>query len=247
MLIAVIVVVIIGALMSLVINYLSDVLPYTRKISAASCKKCNHVFKWNEYLFSFKCPECKTRPPLRNFIVLISSIAGSVCAALFPIQGLSYWTVVLLLTFLGLIMVIDIEHKAVLHETSIVGAVLMLVLGISMNGIWMTLLGGAAGYGFMLLLYYGGGLFAKFLGKLRHQEIDEIALGFGDVNVTGFLGLLVGWPDVISLLIFAILLGGVISIFFILIMSALKKYQALTAIPYAPFLVISAILILFFR
>lgn len=240
-------VVCIGALMSMIINYLADVLPYTRRFSTANCPKCGHQFRWKEYLFSFRCPDCKSRPSMRHFVVLLFAVIASICTVLLPVKGLNYLAIDLALTFLGLIMVIDIEHRAVLNETSIAGAVLMLWLGTSMNGFWMTFLGGVAGFGSMLLLYFGGGLFAKWLGRLRHQEIDEVALGFGDVYVTGFLGLLVGWPDVVSMLVFAILLGGVFSLLYILILSALKKYQSFSAIPYAPFLVISAILILFIR
>lgn len=245
--IAAILVVCIGGLMSMIINYLADVLPYSRKLSSAVCKNCGHNFRWNEYLFSFRCPQCKKRPSVRYFVVLIFSIIASVCAAILPIKGLNYWLVMLLFTFLGLIMVIDIEHRAVLNETSIAGAIIMACLGILMNGIRETLLGGAAGFGFMLALYYGGALFARLVGKIRHQQVDEIALGFGDVNVAGFLGLAVGWPDVLSMLVLAILLGGLVSIFIIVILSALKKYKSFTAIPYAPFLVISTILILFIR
>lgn len=249
----IILVVSIGGIMSMIINYLADVLPYTRKFSKPSCHNCGYTFRWNEYLFSFRCPKCKTRPSLRYFLVLIFSIAASLCAAIFSIKGMNYWEVVLLLTFLGIIIVIDIEHRAVLNETSIVGAVLMLILGSMMNGqtlldgFLMSLLGGAVGFGIMLLLYYGGGLFAKYLGKIRHQEIEEVALGFGDVNVMGFLGLLIGWPDVLSMFVLAILLGGIISILVMVILSLMKKYRSFTAIPYAPFLVIATVVILFIR
>jgi len=61
------------------------------------------------------------------------------------------------------------------------------------------------------------------------------------------LGLLLGWPGIVAGLVLAILLGGVISLFYLLVMLVLRKYKAFTAIPYGPFLVASAILLLFFK
>lgn len=247
MIIYTIFVVALGAIAGIIINYLADVLPYTRRFSAPVCRVCEHKFTIREYLISFRCPECKSKPRLRYYLVIIGMMLMSVLAALLPIKGLSYWAVLPLFTFLGLIVTIDIEHRVVLNETSIFGAVFMLILGIIMKGVWITLLGGVVGFGSMLLLYYGGILFTKILSKARHQQIDEVALGFGDVNVTGFLGFLIGWPDILSTLAIAILLGGVISLLVMIVLGLLRKYQAFSAIAYAPFLVIAAVFVLFIR
>ena len=48
-------------------------------------------------------------------------------------------------------------------------------------------------------------------------------------------------------LLLAIIIGGVVSIFYILLMLVLRRFQAFMAIPYGPFLVISAILLLYFQ
>ncbi len=74
---------------------------------------------------------------------------------------------------------------------------------------------------------------------------DEVALGFGDVNLAGILGLLLGWPAIASGLLFAVLAGGLISLFIIVGMLITKKYKAFTAIPYAPFLILSALFLLY--
>ena len=97
----------------------------------------------------------------------------------------------------------------------------------------------------MLLLYYLGVLFNKIMGKIRGQEIEEVALGFGDVYVSAFLGLLTGWPAIIVVLLMAILAGGVFSLFYILIMSIRRKYRSFSAIPYAPFLIIAAVVVFY--
>ena len=247
MIIYTIIVLVLGALAGAAVNYLADVLPYTRRLSAPICLNCDHRYSLREYLFSFRCPQCRSLPPLRNFLVVVGMMLISFLTAWLQIDGLSYWVALPLFMFFALIVAVDMEHKVVLNETSIFGAIFMAILGISMNGVWMTLLGGIAGYAAMLLLYYGGILFTRVISRIRHQEIDEVALGFGDVNVAGFLGLLVGWSAILQTLLIAILLGGVISLLVILIMVLVRRYHAFTAIPYAPFLILAATIVLFIR
>jgi len=97
----------------------------------------------------------------------------------------------------------------------------------------------------MIILFYLGKLFNVVLGKIRNQEIDEVALGFGDVFVCGYLGLITGWPQVAGMVIIAILLAGVFSLGYLLVKIIGKKYTAFSAIPYAPFLIL-ALLVLFY-
>jgi leader peptidase (prepilin peptidase)/N-methyltransferase len=71
-------------------------------------------------------------------------------------------------------------------------------------------------------------------------------LGFGDVNLSGVIGLMLGWPLILFGLLVAILLGGVFSALYVGFMLARKKYQAFSAIPYAPFLILSVIYVFYF-
>lgn len=66
-------------------------------------------------------------------------------------------------------------------------------------------------------------------------------LGFGDVNLAGALGILLGFPYVILGLYLAFLTGGVIGI--ILILKGKKKMKS--AIPFGPFLVLGTVLAFF--
>jgi len=150
------------------------------------------------------------------------------------------------LILFGLVVVIDLEHRLILHPVSLSGAVLGLIFGSLNHGILYTVIGGAAGFGIMLVFYMLGNLFIKFLSRSRGEEIDEVALGFGDVNLSGVIGLLLGWPGVIAGVFLAIILGGVVSGSFLIIQLFRKKYQAFQALPYGPFLVISAVLLLYF-
>jgi len=83
------------------------------------------------------------------------------------------------------------------------------------------------------------------VSRARKQPIEEIALGFGDVNLCGVLGLMLGWPRIWVNLLFAVLLGGLVSGGYILFMLVRKRYQPFTAIPYAPFLIIAAVVLIY--
>lgn len=240
--------IIIGALCGILINYLADVLPIYRKPGKPLCSNCAKPFTLYNYLISFRCKNCGEGVPVRTLVVLVLSITASVLLWSFPFQNLSYWWTLPALVFLGTILVIDMEYRVVLIQTSIFGLGIMFVLGIVnqgylLNGVLTTLAGGLAGFVIMIGLYYFGILFSKIISKLRKQEIEEIALGFGDVYVSTFLGLLIGWPAIISAIILAVLLSGGFSILYLAILSIIKKYKSFSAIPYTPFLIIGAILI----
>jgi leader peptidase (prepilin peptidase)/N-methyltransferase len=162
-----------------------------------------------------------------------------------PIHHLGYWMAMGLLIYLAVVAVIDLEYRLVLQPVSYFGFALGLGLGIWMHGWWQTLLGGAAGFAFMLILYYLGALFARWLARRRNEESDEVALGYGDVMLSGVLGLLLGWPGIIAGLVLAILLGGVASLVYLIWRVISKTYQPFMAIPYAPFLVLGTIILLY--
>jgi leader peptidase (prepilin peptidase) / N-methyltransferase len=234
-------VVIIGGLIGVVINYLADVLPRSRNFARPVCPKCETPYSLRGYLISFRCATCGARPSVRYFIVMILSIIISVLSTIYPFDKLNFWSMIPIIIFLGLILVIDIEHRVVLIQTSIAGIVLFFVYGIIINGLLITLIGGAAGLVIMLFFYYFGILFNKILGKIRNQTIDEVALGFGDVYVCTFLGLLTGWPLIVGTILLGILASGVFSIIYLVFKVLSRKYEAFTAIPYAPFLILGAI------
>jgi leader peptidase (prepilin peptidase)/N-methyltransferase len=113
------------------------------------------------------------------------------------------------------------------------------------NGFFKTLIGGMAGFVIMLALYLFGILFTRWLSKRRGEPIEEAALGYGDVNLSAILGLLIGWPGIGICLFFAIIGGGLFSGLWLVFMIIRKKYEAFTPIPYAPFLIISSVFVLY--
>ena len=191
------------------------------------------------------CENCGYIPTTRHITIaiLISILAALI--AIFPIPNLGNYGGIIWLLFFGLVTVIDLEHRLILHPVSIVGAGLGLIYGSINHGFLNTLIGGGAGFGIMLIFYYLGELFVKLLSRKRGEEIDEVALGFGDVNLAGVIGLLLGWPGIIAGLFLGILIGGVVSGFFLLIKLIRGEYQVLSALPYGPFLVFSAAALLY--
>lgn len=175
----------------------------------------------------------------------ILSTVGLVLLIAFPPQALGFWVALPIFLYLGLVFIIDVEHRAILHEVSLVGLILAIPFGLWWNGWKETLIGAAVGFGLMLGLYYFGILFTRWIAKRRGQEIDEVALGFGDVLLCGILGTALGWPRIIVCLFTAIFLGGLLSGAYILIQLARNKYQAFSAIPYAPFLIIATVILLY--
>jgi len=237
-----------GWLTGVLVNYLADILPIKRRFGAPICVACHDPMPGVNYLFwPRRCPECWSRRTWRTWAVELFYIGAAVWFWLNPPHVISFWPGMFLLAFLGVVFVIDMEYRLILHPVSIFGAVLGLVLGISMRGLWMTLLGGAAGYGIMLGLYWIGGVFARWLARRRGEVLTEVALGFGDVNLAGILGLLLGWPGIVAGLLLTIIIGGVVSIFYMILMVILRRYHTFMAIPYGPFMVISAVLLLYFQ
>ena len=98
----------------------------------------------------------------------------------------------------------------------------------------------------MYVLYKFGEIFSRIVSRMRGEDLEEVALGFGDVNLGGLLGLLLGWPVILLGLILAILAGGGFSLVFMLVAAVAGRYRSFVAMPYAPFLILAAGLILFF-
>jgi leader peptidase (prepilin peptidase)/N-methyltransferase len=240
-----------GWMVGLIVNYFADVLPVTRKFSAPACPNCNSVYATTDYLLFHACRTCQQRRSTRAWFVVIFLIGISMYIWTTP-PKLGFAPGSLLLTYFAVVFVIDLEHRLILHVTSIFGVLLALGLGWLSHGPGSTLIGGLAGFGIMYALYYLGVLFSKFRAR-KMQEAgreadDEEALGSGDVILGGILGLLLGWPLIWFGLLLGIFVAGLFGVVLIIIMLVRQKYkeQALMMfMPYGPFLIASAFFIIF--
>jgi prepilin signal peptidase PulO-like enzyme (type II secretory pathway) len=156
-----------------------------------------------------------------------------------------YWPSFLLSTIMLLVIVIDLEHRLILHVVTGPAAILMGLLGSldASRGPVKTVLGGAVGFLVVLGLFLLGGLFARLICRVRGQTLDEVAFGFGDVTLAGVIGLAVGFPGIVVALTLGVLAGGLFSLGYLLFMIARGRYVAFTPIPYSPFLVLGALVV----
>ena len=237
---------VVGGIIGMLINYFSDVLPVSRSFTRPLCKICEQPFTLKEYLVSYRCPQCGSRMPKRSVIVLVSSIFVCMLLNYFPFSTLGFWATLPILIFLGVILVIDIEHHAVLIETSIFGFILFFIYGMILNGFREMLTGALAGLLVMLAFYFIGLAFSKIVGALRHQVIDEVVFGFGDVCLGLNLGLLTGWPLIIGAITISIIAFEIFTLAFFIALRLSKKYRAFSsALPFTPFLILGAVVILY--
>lgn len=244
----IILIVLLGWVAGALVNYLADVLPLRRRFVASFCLECEKSMGFVNYLvWPRRCSSCGKRRSWRVWLVELAAIAVTIWLWGVPSTRLGFFPGLILMIYFGVVVVIDMEYRLILHPVSIVGGILGLIYGIWLHGSTSTLLGGAVGFGSMLLLYYFGTLFMRFMAKRRGQELDEEALGFGDVNLSGILGLLLGYPGIIAGLTLTILLGGAASLILLLLVIIKKRYRAFMAIPYGPFLIAGAFFLLFLQ
>jgi leader peptidase (prepilin peptidase) / N-methyltransferase len=85
----------------------------------------------------------------------------------------------------------------------------------------------------------GTGLLFLLLAFLGAAIFKAEALGFGDVKLAFFMGVLLGWPYTLTALFYGVLLAAVGAIVFIAIHRSLKG-----TIAYGPYLAAGALLVL---
>jgi len=153
----------------------------------------------------------------------------------------------LICLYFGVVVVIDLEHRLILHVVSLAGAILGFWAGWEQRGVLPTLFGGVAGFGMMYVIYLGGIGFLRLLSRKRqYGEIDE-ALGFGDVMLAGVTGLLLGWPGIVVGLALAVFLAGVVSLILLAALALRRQYRPGATIAYGPYIVASAFILIFLK
>jgi len=134
----------------------------------------------------------------------------------------------------------DFEHRLILDRVIFPSMVLAALVSLSSLvapglGLWSQswwvgiAMGIAAGALFLLLSLAGAALF------------KAEALGFGDVKLALFMGLLLGWPYTFTAIFYGVLLAGVVSIGVIVRRRSMKG-----TIAYGPYLAAGAIIMLLY-
>jgi leader peptidase (prepilin peptidase)/N-methyltransferase len=238
-----------GLLAGGLINVLADHLPRREPPDVPACPFCHKQRPWHSWLAvtgyllrQGGCVYCGARIPSRH---LLTELATALLFVFLwqrysPSSRLFFET--LYTAIFVLLCVTDLEHKLILHVTTL-PAIFLAIVGSFFLGregySWrLALLGGATGFFLVWGMYLFGRLFVHLVERVRGQKIGEVAFGFGDVTLTTFIGVVVGFPNVIFALLAGILLGGVGGAIYWLFRAINRRdYSLFTAIPYGPFLI----------
>jgi len=161
---------------------------------------------------------------------------------------LKFGLLAILLECFLLIAVIDLEHRLILYVTIIPAGVIAVLYGLFGAGYDLpkTLIGGAVGFGVVYTVYFFGWMFGRVMARIRGEELSEIPFGGGDVNLAGVIGLAVGWSGIILALFIAVMSGGVSAAIYLIVSLVRRRYNLFTPIPYGPFLILGAVILLVF-
>lgn len=124
-----------------------------------------------------------------------------------------------------LVTVTDLEHRLIPNRAILPAiGIAALASPIRFGAGWpLALLGGAIGF-----------LFFTAAAWLGERMLGRGALGWGDVKLAAFVGLIGGFPQIFVALVVTIVAGGVISLALLIG----RRVTLRTAIPYGPFIVI---------
>lgn len=214
------------------VNVLIDRIPRNESVlfSRSKCEHCKKLLKWIDLipLFSFlslkgKCRYCHSPIPFRLF--LIEFLTGILFVASYMLSSqigvvtlvFSYFLIPLFLA----IFFIDLKRGIipdVLTGVLIVGTIMYIV-----SSDYTQILSHLASAG-------GAFLFFFLIFWLTRKK----GMGLGDVKLSFFIGLLLGFPSTISAFYIAFLTGAVISLG--LVFLGIKKLRGDT-VPFGPFLI----------
>lgn len=246
-----------GFLVGAFLNLCADQLPRTRRLRwppvCPYCGRPRPLWAWIgtvAYLrFKPDCPSCAAPISWRHPLVELGT------AVLFAFVWQRYSAGALLVPYtiysaiFVLVLVIDLEHRLILNVVIYPAWALALLAGFFHPTPYfyrLALLGGAFGFGLLFLIYLGGELFVKVLSRQRGEPIHAVAFGFGDVRLGGFIGLILGFPDIFPALFLAVLLGGLAGLLYWFARAIiLRRYSLFTALPYGPYLIIGAMAVMF--
>jgi len=205
---------------------------------ASHCDECDKKLSiWElipifSYLFfKGRCSDCEQRiSSTYPIIELLTAVLFTLCYALFGI-GYEFSAGIIISSILIIIYVSDFKYKIILDSPLIIGSLLILVLKFIYFGFNPTLM--AALSGIILFCF----MFAiKFLGdKLFKRE----SLGWGDVKLAVFIGVVLG----LKLGLTSLIVASFIAFPYALIAIHFTKEKE---IPFGPFLITGLLLVFIF-
>lgn len=211
------------------INHAGNVLPARETLFQIPYYRSSHTPKpiqaWSAvvaYLTNYhRCPATGESIGIRPLLVELGTpllflyIVNRYEPTIYLVFLLVYTAILVLLT------VTDMEHRLI-QNVVILPAILIALFGsvVSPNINWqLAFFGGAIGF----IIFYLLALLARG------------GLGSGDVTLSAFLGLIIGFPHIIISLILGMFLGGIVSALLLIT----RRVTFKTFIPYGPFLIVT--------
>lgn len=234
----------VGLIGGAIINLLSDDLPQRKTPSVPHCHSdtCAHKYDFIGWValirriyYRGRCPECGTAARMRP---IITELSTAIIFGFLPIliqDPISRAITAFYLAVLILIIVIDLEHRLILHVVTIPTTAIA-ILGFSWllpdNNMRLAAVGAFTGFIIFYIFYWLGN---RFYGAG--------ALGFGDVTLSMTMGAMLGFGFIMQTLVMGILIGGILS----LLLIVTRIVNRSSYVPYGPFLAIAGMIMLIWR
>ena len=239
----------VGAAVGSFLNVAADRLPSGGSVvqPPSFCDSCKHPLGNLELipvisylLLRGRCRHCRVSISARFTVV------EAVTALLFALvylkfgMGVHFFILATAVSLLIVVSIIDLEHRLILNRMIYPAVIVLLVIAPFWPefGIARSLWGNSGMIGSLASsMVAGGGAFLIFFAIIT---LFPAGMGGGDVKLAGVMGLLVGFPLVALALWLAVVSGGLVAIF--LLVS--RKRGRKDAIPFGPFLALSAVAVL---
>jgi len=238
----------IGACVGSFLTVIVDRLPRRETIikGRSHCEHCQHTLSWNDMIpvlsFFFlrgKCRYCHfpigwqypVIESLTAIIFLLTVIFISVKQSVFNSSAIAeLFYLIVIVSSLIVIFFIDLKYgiipDTIVYPITSISFLYQLFYGKEM--IFNHMLSGLIAFSFFFFLF--------FITKGK-------GMGFGDVKLSFFLGLFLGFPKIVVGIYIAFLTGAIVAI--ILILARKKKFSGGT-IPFGPFLVLGTLTSLYY-
>lgn len=231
---------IIGTIMGSFFNVVANRLSNNESIikPGSHCESCQHLLKWYELIpiISFliqggRCRQCHTK--LSWWYPLIEIITGLFYLFSYLYFGLSpdFFISLVISSVLVITCITDFNYLIILDEPLVIGSILIIIITLITSGLVDTLIAILSG---LLLFFFM--LLVKILGD---KAFKRESLGGGDIKLSFFIGLSLGYKLAFVNLVLASFLTLPIAFYY------LVKYKD-REVPFGPFLIISNFIIFVF-
>jgi len=214
------------------LNVLIDRLPKGKTVWGRShCDWCKKTLRWYELIpiaswimQKGRCRHCHRPLSLHYPLVELGTGIGFVMLySMFHDSFLQLFAYLVIFSALVVIFVADLTYQIIPDSMVFVGIMGVVIRGIDGGGTRVENV--ASGF--------GAALFFFLLWLVTHGR----GMGFGDIKLAGFLGMLLGFPKIVIALYAAFLTGAVGGVILIL----LRKKSLKSKISFGPFLILGTV------